>query len=265
MSEITNDTLAAHAPWLHDFDLPAPLRVPMDETLRTRIGQRKSLILPRIAAQFPNGRLDGLRVLDLGANAGFWAREMSALGARVTCVESKRHNIAQAELIARIIGDADLTWVESSAEEFLARGERFDVVLCLGLLYHAADAFGLLRACAAACADLLVVDSHCINDDAAYVEFRHEYTELPSQGISSMVTVPSRGAMYRMMKSTGFAHLMEAANVGNVPEDYRSFTRSLMLARRSAPLAAMSELGILDVSTAGRTGRPVPQRRAAAR
>jgi len=244
---IDQSQLDAMRPWLHDFDLPAPLRVPMDASLRARIVQRRNLIVPRIVAQFPGGRLDGLRVLDLGANAGFWARQMAALGANVTAIEPKRHNVAQAEAVAQVLGDAGIIWIEDTAEAFLSEStQRFDVVLNLGLLYHAEDAYGLLRLSAGACSDLLVVDSHCINDDAAYIEYRLEYTELPSQGTSPVVTVPSRGGIYQMMRATGFDQLMESANSGDVPADYASFTRVCMFARRHGRLMQASPADMLE-------------------
>jgi SAM-dependent methyltransferase len=231
---VTNSTLEAMGPWLHDFVLPEPLRIPIDPELRRRIRQRHDLIVPRILDQFPGRSLANLSALDLGANSGYWGRAIASFGAAVTCVEPRSENIAQAQLVSRLLGDAGMAWIQDSAEAFLSRrARRFDVVLCLGLLYHAADAIALLNAAASSCNELLVVDSHCINDDVPYLEMRQELHTHPSQGVSPGVTVPSRGAVYRMLKAAGFAHVMELANVGDLPDDYRTFTRCAFFARRT--------------------------------
>lgn len=133
---ITNELLQSVGPWLHDFKLPSSFRIPMNEKLRRRIWQRRNHIIPPVLSQYPKG-LNGLTVCDLGANAGFWAREFAALGAKVTCVEPRAENIRQAEVISKILGEQGLHWEHDTAEEFLNRDtKQYEIVLLLGLLYH---------------------------------------------------------------------------------------------------------------------------------
>ena len=244
-AEATAARLRALSPWLHDFDLPAPLRVPIDPPLAKRIRQRQALIVPRVLEQYGRGDLAGLHVLDLGANAGAWGRAFAERGAAVTCVEPRAHYHEQARAIAELIGGAEMRWVQDSAEAFLnAAATQFDVVLCLGLLYHARDAFALLRAAVAACADLLVIDSHCLDDDTPFLELRREDIANPTQGICDLVTLPSRGALYWMARACGMRHLMELANVGDLPDDYLSGTRCAMLVRRERALVEPPRSGL---------------------
>jgi 2-polyprenyl-3-methyl-5-hydroxy-6-metoxy-1,4-benzoquinol methylase len=235
-ARVTNKTLKSLGRWLHDMRLPHPLKVPMDEKQRRRIWQRRDHILPPILLQYPEG-LNGLTVCDLGANAGFWAREFASLGAKVTCVEPRAQNIKQAEVISKILGKQGLYWVQDTAESFLKNDQnQYDVVLLLGLLYHVANPIELLHLATNHAKDILMLDSHCINDDIPYFELRKELNERQTQGIAEKILMPSRGAIYWMLKDCNYRSITELLNVGSLPDDYLSFIRCTFLMRRYEPI-----------------------------
>ena len=80
--------------------------------------------------------LSGKSVLDVGCNAGFYALEMKKRGAaRVLGVDSDERYLAQARFAAEVAG-ADIEFRAMSVYELPALGERFDIVLFMGVLYH---------------------------------------------------------------------------------------------------------------------------------
>jgi tRNA (mo5U34)-methyltransferase len=80
--------------------------------------------------------LTGRTVLDIGCNAGFYSLEMKRRGAaRVVGIDSDARYLAQARFAAEVCG-LDLDLRQMSVYDVGALGERFDIVLFLGVLYH---------------------------------------------------------------------------------------------------------------------------------
>ena len=75
-------------------------------------------------------------VLDVGCNAGFYSIEMARRGAaRVVGIDSDPRYLAQARLASEAAGfDIDLR--QMSVYEVERLGERFDLVIFMGVLYH---------------------------------------------------------------------------------------------------------------------------------
>jgi tRNA (mo5U34)-methyltransferase len=80
--------------------------------------------------------LTGRSVLDIGCNAGFYAVEMKRRGAaRVLGIDEDERYLAQARFVAEALG-AEIEFRNLSVYDVGALGERFDVVLFMGVLYH---------------------------------------------------------------------------------------------------------------------------------
>jgi SAM-dependent methyltransferase len=114
----------------------------------------------RIAQDFLGPDVAGLRVLDLGAGEGGLSLEFAARGARVVCVEGRRMNIAKAEFAASALGLS----IDFRCHDVrrLGDAERYDLVLCFGLLYHLdpAGAVGLVETLGRITGRLLILDTH---------------------------------------------------------------------------------------------------------
>ncbi len=144
----------ALGPWFHNLDLGGVWTAP-DHFL----GDYPGPVWRAIAPALPED-LRGKTVLDLGCNAGFFSLEMKRRGAaRVVAVDFDRRYLAQARLASEISG-LELELRELSVYDVAALGERFDVVLFMGVLYHLRHpllALDLVRAHVAR--DLLVFQS----------------------------------------------------------------------------------------------------------
>src|SRR3954468_20801902 len=116
--------------WFHNIDLAGVQTAP-DHFL----GHSPRLHWQAFAHTLPTS-LHGLTVLDVGCNAGYFAIEMKRRGAaRVVGIDSDPRYLAQARLAADVAG-VDIELRQTSVYEVATLGERFDLVLFLGVLYH---------------------------------------------------------------------------------------------------------------------------------
>jgi tRNA (mo5U34)-methyltransferase len=80
--------------------------------------------------------LSGKSVLDIGCNAGFYSLEMKRRGAsRVVGIDSDETYLAQARFAAEVNG-AEIEFRRMDVYDVAKLGERFDLVLFMGVLYH---------------------------------------------------------------------------------------------------------------------------------
>jgi 2-polyprenyl-3-methyl-5-hydroxy-6-metoxy-1,4-benzoquinol methylase len=106
--------------------------------------------------------LDGLRVLDVACEEGMFGLEFARHGASVLGVEGRDVHVEKARFAARALGldrfEVVCDDVRNITEE---RYGEFDLVLCLGILYHleARDQFDLIANLQKMCRGLMVVDT----------------------------------------------------------------------------------------------------------
>jgi hypothetical protein len=116
------------------------------------------------------------RILDLASLEGDFSAEFAFRGAEVLGVEGRRTNIERA---AARFSLPNLRFVQDDVRNISREkyGE-FDVVLCLGILYHldAPDCFKLLEAIAEVCIDITIIDTHISLTRDEIVKYKgHEY------------------------------------------------------------------------------------------
>jgi tRNA (mo5U34)-methyltransferase len=142
-------------PWFHNIEIAPGVWTAPDHFL----GDYPNVKWRRFADAIPRD-LSGLSVLDIGCNGGFYAIEMKRRGAaRVVGLDSDPDYLAQARFAAEAAG-CDIELRQMSVYDVGALGERFDVVLFMGVLYHLRHpllALDLIHAHAAR--DLLVFQS----------------------------------------------------------------------------------------------------------
>ena len=120
----------ALAPWFHDMDL-AGVRTAPHHFLWGYPGNK----FKHFAHAIPQD-LTGWSVLDVGCNAGFYSLEMKRRGAaRVLGIDADDRYLAQAQLAAEVSG-AEIEFRKLSVYDVALLGERFDLVIFMGLLYH---------------------------------------------------------------------------------------------------------------------------------
>lgn len=120
----------ALGPWFHNIDLKGVPTAP-----EHFLGNYPAVKWRRFSAAIP-ADLRGKTVLDIGCNGGFYSIEMKRRGAaRVLGIDSDRGYLDQARFAAEV-NELDIEFRELSVYDVGAIGERFDIVLFLGVLYH---------------------------------------------------------------------------------------------------------------------------------
>ncbi|MEW6255277.1 MAG: bifunctional 2-polyprenyl-6-hydroxyphenol methylase/3-demethylubiquinol 3-O-methyltransferase UbiG [Pseudomonadota bacterium] len=82
--------------------------------------------------------LSGLRILDIGCGGGLLSEPLTRMGATVTGIDPAPGNVDVARLHAQASG-LSIDYRAVPAEDLLAAGETFDVVLALEVVEHVAD------------------------------------------------------------------------------------------------------------------------------
>jgi tRNA (mo5U34)-methyltransferase len=125
------ERVAELAPWFHDIDLGNGVTTAPDHFLPDYPASK----FRRFAHALP-ADLSGKTVLDIGCNAGFYSIEMARRGAaRVVGIDSDDRYLAQARLAAETLGFS-IELRNLSVYDVAALGERFDLVIFMGVLYH---------------------------------------------------------------------------------------------------------------------------------
>jgi tRNA (mo5U34)-methyltransferase len=129
--EAVEARVAELGPWFHDLDL-AGVRTCPDHFLHDYPAGK----FRRFAHVLPSD-LSGKSVLDIGCNAGFYSFEMKRRGAgRVVGVDHDQRYLDQARFAAEVLGFDDVEFRLGEVWDVGALGERFDLVIFMGVLYH---------------------------------------------------------------------------------------------------------------------------------
>lgn len=120
----------ALGPWFHNIVLDGVPTAPTHF-----LGDYPRLKWRRFAHSIPLD-LSRRSVLDIGCNAGFYAIEMKRRGARrVVAIDSDEDYLAQARFAAEV-ARAEIEFRQMSVYDVAELGEKFDIILFLGVLYH---------------------------------------------------------------------------------------------------------------------------------
>lgn len=215
-SEKIRNGVESLGPWFHNIDLNGVKTAP-----EHFLGDYPSQKWQRFAAAVPSD-LSGRSVLDIGCNAGFYSIEMKRRGAaRVLGVDWDEAYLRQARFAAQVL-ELDIEYRKLSVYDLGLLGERFDVVLFMGVLYHLRHpllALDLIREHVAG--DMLVFQSmqrgsrerqaiapdYSISETAIFDEpsypklhfIEHHYAADPTNW-----WVPNRACAEAMLRSSGF-------------------------------------------------------------
>jgi tRNA (mo5U34)-methyltransferase len=116
--------------WFHNLDLKGVHTAP-----KHFLGDFPTVFWKTFQHAFP-ADLKGRSVLDIGCNAGFYSIEMKRRGAsRVVGVDCDQRYLDQARFATQVMG-VDVELRKLDVYDVGTLGERFDVVLFMGVLYH---------------------------------------------------------------------------------------------------------------------------------
>ncbi len=103
--------------------------------------------------------LRGMSVLDIGCNAGYFSFEAKRRGADYVCgVDLKQGYVDQARFCADVKG-MEIDFRTLSIYDLDTIGKTFDLVFCVGILYHCKYLYQAVEQAAAATKKIVIVES----------------------------------------------------------------------------------------------------------
>lgn len=169
--------------------------------------------------------LSGKTVLDIGCNGGFYAIEMKRRGAeRVVGLDSDEYYLRQARFAAEVSG-VDIEFRRCSVYDIADVGDKFDVVLFMGVLYHLRHpllALDLIHEYVSGPGSLMVFQSmqrgstdtpeyagdYTFKEDAHFDEAGYPKLHFVEKKYCGDITnwwIPNRACAEAMLRSAGFA------------------------------------------------------------
>jgi tRNA (mo5U34)-methyltransferase len=194
--------------WHYQFDLHGHKTPIADESWINRHEQRYNYFFLPLVDLF-SGSLSGKRILDLGCNAGFWSLHAIMSGCNyVLGIDGRQMHIDQADLVFEVKGiDTNrYDFVCANIFDYLRQDlSQFDIVLCLGLLYHINKPILLMEQISNINSDVLVIDTLLSKRKGSLFELRHETLLDPRNAIENeLVLVPTKDAVFDMIHQYGY-------------------------------------------------------------
>ncbi len=154
------DVITKYGPWtahniqLHDDTYTIAPEIVGDEFRLRRLVQ--------CVFDLTGGSVEGLRILDLACLEGLFAIEFARHKAKCLGIEGREANIEKARFAKQVLSLDNLELVQGDVRNLtVERYGQFDVVLCLGILYHldAPDVFAFVEKLGEVCRNICIVDT----------------------------------------------------------------------------------------------------------
>jgi 2-polyprenyl-3-methyl-5-hydroxy-6-metoxy-1,4-benzoquinol methylase len=229
--------IASFPRWHYQFDLAGNLTPIYREKWVVRHRERKRYFFEP-TVHLLGGSLKGKRVLDLGCNAGFWSLSAAEAGADfVLGVDGRQMHVDQSNFVFEVKG------IEKSRYQFMVgnvfdvdfkKHGDFDIVFCLGLLYHISKPVTLIELVSEVNTDILVIDTGIIRGPGSFLRYRQEKMEDPRAAMEyELVSSPTKGAIRDIVRNFGYQAVC-------LKPQFTDYTGSLRykIGRRRAFLAA---------------------------
>ena len=201
--------IASFPQWHYQFDLRGNLTPIFKKNHVKRHTQRKKLFFDPLVGLF-GGSLEGKRVLDLGCNAGFWALSAAQAGCDyVLGIDGRQMHVDQANFVfeAKEVERERFDFFSGDLfETNLRRFGPFDVVLCLGLMYHVSKHVELMEKISEVNTDVLVIDTTLSVANGSFLELRRESTKGFRMAVDrGLVMHPTKQAVRDLVEEFGYS------------------------------------------------------------
>ncbi len=197
--------IAAFPRWQYRFQFDGGIETPVARIGQINRHEQRRRYFFTALLEIAGGTLDGLRVLDLGCNAGLWSLNALESGADfVLGIDRHAPYIEQAELVFEAKGiDRNRYRFERGDIFRHAFSESFDVVLCLGLMEVTSEPLQLFELFDSAGSELVVIDTVVSHSPSASFEFSH--VDDPHNRAEQMrVLLPSPRAVLELGREFGY-------------------------------------------------------------
>ena len=232
--------IAEFLSWTYRFEFDNGVTTPvLDRRLVNRQAQRKRYFFDALVRLF-GGSLSGLRILDLGCGAGFWALHAIEAGADfVLGVDAEKTPIEQAQLVFEAKGIDPARYHLEQQNIFAADlTGQFDVVLCLALMHQIAKPVELFELMCGAGAEVILIETELARATSSSFDVSR-----PRKAIDrNIALVPSRAAVTELAAAFGLSTVPLARNMTNYAgmDDYRRQQRLAFFCSSSRSLETLA-------------------------
>ena len=159
--------LNAHGPYSMAVWTSGDISVGNEEGLKGRSAYFIKLIRDAILANYSMEEIKGFSILDIGCNDGWVLHQLIDLPfAKMVGIEPREKNIEKGRVVRRLLNienrvDCRVGDIESLGEE------KFDIIICAGVLYHVESIPLALRRVRECCRKFLFIESRCIASEHA--------------------------------------------------------------------------------------------------
>lgn len=167
--------------------------------------------------------------LDIGCGIGHFSSFLKELGFSVVAADGREENISVAKLRYPQI-DFHVANVEADSLTLLGR---FDLVFCMGLLYHLENPFRAIRGLRSVTRTCLVLESMCLPEPTPWMLLREE-PQLANQSLTDVAFYPTEACLVKMLYRAGFSHVYRLSQL----PDYDDFRDTADHSRRRTVLLA---------------------------
>jgi 2-polyprenyl-3-methyl-5-hydroxy-6-metoxy-1,4-benzoquinol methylase len=199
--------------WEYRFELAHGLDTSLssrftDETVQFH--RYRSSLISETVADLLGEDLSSASILDLACHCGMFSFDLAHRGAaQVHGIEYREKNLDQAGFIAGHYGIDNVSFEQGDAYDLDAVDE-YDVVMCLGLLYHLVRPIDVLEACRAAAKRFVVVETICNPAPIpAYVVVADKNVDRAIEGTRHVELQPTYRGVIESLRAVGFSDITE--------------------------------------------------------
>jgi tRNA (mo5U34)-methyltransferase len=242
----TEKTLSQYNDWFYSFEFTNGATTIVADTTANKIhADRAEIIFPFLDNAFA-GKWQHVNCLDIACNQGWFSSQIAIRGAhKVTGVDIRESHIKKANTIKNL---SDLTNLYFFEKDFLeidpTIGEKADLVLFLGILYHLDNPLQAIRKIRSLTKKWCIIETQvakpnpelecCWGSDLhnrkgpALALIESDKGHVGSN--KPLVLVPTLNALYRMLYAVGFDHLFLGIPTEIMEEQFQNFDRVVIFA-----------------------------------
>lgn len=181
-----------------------------------RISKRRESWLADVIGDIQQNGCEIQSAIDVGCGQGYFANVLNQLSLDVLGVDGREANTDAARSKY-----PHIRFVAADVEDpAISKLGDFDLVLCLGLLYHLENPFRALRNLEAITKHVLIGESR-IAPSREPILVLYEEAQTEDQGLKNVALIPSETCLLKMLYSVGFRFVYLSRHLPDHP-DFRS-------------------------------------------
>lgn len=202
-----------------------------DEPEATRFNESRKAFLEGFLSDLV-GKDQITSALDVGCGYGYFSKWLRGQGLAVTAIDGRPANVAEA---SRRYPDIEFKTFDIEDPSVTSLGP-FDLVLCVGLLYHLENPFRAVRNLCALTRLYLVIETQIAPHGSPIALLCEEGVAI-NQSLAYMACVPSKSCLVKMLYKAGFPRVYMALRL----PDHSDFHSSVLRRRLRIVLLASKQ------------------------